>query len=62
MKRIIQTLLLTLISYFAHASSDTEAETRIGTSILVTLIFVIGFAIVNWVKGKNNKDDQNKPL
>lgn len=62
MKKIIQTLTLTFLTSYAHASSDNEAETKIGTSIVVTLFAVIVFAIINWVKGKNNKDGQNKPL
>lgn len=53
--------LLTLIPLLTYAKSDDPAE-RIGVGVISALLLVGFFAVVNWVKSKNNKEDNNKPL
>lgn len=54
--------LAILFPILAFAQRDKEATEKIGTSIIAVIIVVAGFAVVNWVKSKNRKEDHNKPL
>lgn len=58
---LISVGLIILIPHLTYAKSDDAGE-RIGVGIISTLLLVGFFAVVNWVKSKNNKEDNNKPL
>lgn len=53
--------LMTLIPSFIYAATGDAGE-KIGTSIVSVLIIVGVFSLISWVKSKNNKSDNNKPL
>lgn len=53
--------LMTFIPNIIYAATGDAGE-KIGTSIVSVLIIVGVFSLVSWVKSKNSKGDNNKPL
>lgn len=53
--------LMTFIPNVIYAATGDVGE-KIGTAIVSVLIIVGVFSLVSWVKSKNNKGDNNKPL
>lgn len=52
---------MTLIPNFIYAATGDTAE-KIGTKVIAVLFIVGVFGLISWVKSKNSKEDNNKPL